>query len=165
MSRHLRLIAFAIVTFTFAAAASAQYVWTDERGVKQFSDAPPPASVPKSRILREPGKSQRSPAHETPTANATTDTAAKPPLTTAERNAEFQKRKMEREEKEKKEADLAKQTADRAKNCDRAQTYQKSLESGTRIASTDKNGERSIMGDDDRAREMRENRRLLDGCK
>lgn len=39
-----------------ALPAQAQYVWLDARGVRQFSDRPPPPSVPDSRILKGPGK-------------------------------------------------------------------------------------------------------------
>lgn len=39
-----------------ALPALAQYAWLDARGVRQFSDRPPPPSVPDHRILKAPGK-------------------------------------------------------------------------------------------------------------
>ncbi|MBS0307625.1 MAG: DUF4124 domain-containing protein, partial [Proteobacteria bacterium] len=47
------LLALAVCGFT--ASAMAQYIWLDDKGVKQYSDTPPPASVPKKRILKEGG--------------------------------------------------------------------------------------------------------------
>ena len=38
-----------------ASAALAQYIWLDSKGVKQYSDRPPPPSVPTSKILKAPG--------------------------------------------------------------------------------------------------------------
>ena len=34
----------------------AQWVWLDEKGLKQFSDRPPPNSVPQKRILKQPAQ-------------------------------------------------------------------------------------------------------------
>jgi hypothetical protein len=153
-----------------ATSAFAQYVWLDEKGVKQFSDMPPPASVPQSRILKQPGaiKSQTGPENsDQPSDNATKQPATqqKPPMTTAEQNAEFRKRRADQAEKEKKAADEAKRQAEKAKNCERAQDYQRGLESGERISRTDKNGERVYLSDEQRERELQEARRILSDCK
>ena len=43
----------ALLLYVLAAGASAQYIWLNEKGRKQFSDTPPPASVPKHRILKD----------------------------------------------------------------------------------------------------------------
>lgn len=86
-------------------------------------------------------------------------------MTTAERNAEYTKRKMDEAEKEKKSAEAAKLSADKKVNCDRAQSYSRGLESGGRISTTDKNGERAYLSDDQRAQELRNAQRLLSGCK
>lgn len=150
----------------------AQYVWTDEKGVKQFSDMPPPSSVPKNRILKQPASSN---AAVEPTSGAALSAAAqssasaaetsKGPLTTAERNADFNKRRLEQAEKEKKAAQEAEKKAAMAKNCERARNYRSTLESGQRIANTDKNGERSFMSDEQRAQELRDTQRILGDCK
>lgn len=165
--KHLILLA---ATWTLASAASAQYVWTDEKGVKQYSDMPPPSSVPESRILKPRGRAAAAPQPaETTSAkedNNDSGTAEKKgPLTTAEKNAEFQKRRAEQVEKEKKANEEAKVAAENAKNCERAREYQRSLESGQRIARTDKNGERAFLTDEQRAQELNEARRRLDQCK
>ena len=38
---------------------AAQYVWLNDKGVKQYSDMPPPAAVPNQRILKSPGPATR----------------------------------------------------------------------------------------------------------
>lgn len=148
----------ALLCMGFAGAAHAQYVWLDERGVKQFSDMPPPSSIPASRILKQPASGS------TPAA-APAASDIRPQMTTAEKNAEFRKRQTERAEKEKKAAEEAKIAAEKARGCERAQEYHRALESGERISRTDKNGERSFLSDEQRAKEVRESRRVLDECK
>ena len=73
--------------------------------------------------------------------------------------------KNEQAEKDKKAADEAKEAADRGKNCERAQAYNRSLQSGERIAGTDKNGEKTYLSDEKRAQDLRDTKRALEGCK
>lgn len=156
-----------LLTFAASAPALAQYVWINENGVKQYSDMAPPASVPASRILKAPGNTAPKPASEptAPPAGATAPAAKKnEPLTYAEQNADFQKRRMEQAEKEKKAEEEASKKAERAKNCERARSYQRALEDGQRIARTDKNGERVILDDKERAQEMQAAKKSLDQC-
>lgn len=157
-----------------ASTAAAQYIWVNEKGVKQYSDMPPPASVPDSRILKQPGGRPVSvdmPGKPAASENASDEAKdaepgkGKPPLSIAEKNAEFQKRRLEQAEKEKKAAEQQQQAAENAKNCERAQAYQRSLESGERLARNDKNGERYYLNEQQRSQEIKENRRLLDTCK
>lgn len=157
---------FGLGLLVFASIASAQYVWVDEKGSKQFSDMPPPASVPKNRILKQPGSMLRPASQADGEAAGSSDTAAaKAPLTLAEKNAEFQKRRAEQAEKEKKAAEEAKQAADKAKNCERARNYQRALESGQRLAKANANGEREFMSDEQRSQEIRESNRILAECR
>lgn len=155
--RHLVTATAALTVLSLTGAAFAQYAWVDDRGIKQYSDMPPPASVPTSRILKQPGGIVAS--------QAATAAPAKAELTTAEKDAEFRKRRAELAEKEKKTADQAKYAADKAKHCDRAREYNRVLESGERMARTDKNGERSFLTDEQRAQELRDTRRVLEDCK
>jgi hypothetical protein len=162
--------AIALLTLGFSSGAFAQYVWLDEKGVKQYSDMPPPASVPQKRILKAPGLSSHAatstPAESAATAPPGEDAAKdKTPLTTAEKNADFNKRRTEQAEKEKKSAEEAQRVAENAKRCEQARSYQRALQSGTRIARTDNNGERSFLDDEQRASEAREAQRILDACK
>jgi type IV secretory pathway VirB10-like protein len=150
-------------------AAMAQYVWLNEKGVKQYSDVPPPASVPNSKILKAPGgtlPSDAAGASEELAAPTREDEAKKPAAKTlAEQNAEFQKRRTEQAEKEKQAADKAKQEERRKKNCEMARNYERALTSGQRLSRIDANGERAYLSDQERAKEESNNRRALAECK
>lgn len=150
-----------------AVPAFAQYVWLNEKGVKQYSDMPPPPSIPAGRILKQPSGSAPQSANGETAAPVQAELAAttKPPMTTAERNADFRKRHAEQVEKEKKAAEQARAAAEKAKNCQRAREYQNALASGGRIAHTDQTGERSFLTDDQRAQEMQDVNRVLQQCK
>lgn len=151
-----------------AGTALAQYVWIDGSGVKQYSDMPPPVSVPAARILKTP-RPVSAPASAVGTAPAPADagaTADKPkaPPTLADKNAEFNKRRAEQAEQEKKAAEQSRIAAEKTKNCERARQYQKTLASGIRVASTDKNGERVFLDDAQRAQEQQEVKKVLQNC-
>lgn len=161
--RHLVAAAAAITALTAAGTAFAQYVWVDEKGVKQFSDMPPPVSVPANRILKQPGGI--SSAGLDTIGTAPTPAAAKPELTTAEKNAEFRKRKTEQAEKEKKAEEEAKNAAEKSKNCDRTRDYLRALESGERLTRTDRSGDRAFLTDQQREQELKDTRRILQDCK
>jgi hypothetical protein len=158
-------IAAALAAASLTSMAFGQYVWTDEKGVRQYSDIPPPASVPRSRILKQPGAAARASSDEAVANTAPAAAAVKPQMTTAERNADFQKRRAEQADKEKKAAEEQKLAADKDRNCERGREYRRMLESGERIATADKNGERAFMTDEQRSRELAETRRALDNCK
>lgn len=161
----LTLKSLAFVTALFlSGAASAQYVWLDAKGSKQFSDMPPPASVPRKNILKEPSPEPRAATFDTASATAPASLAAAP-LSTAERNADFQKRRMEQADKDKKAADEKAVAADKLANCGKARSYQRSLEDGMRISSTDKNGERYTMNDEQRDAELRNVRKMVGDCR
>ncbi|MBI3228703.1 MAG: DUF4124 domain-containing protein [Burkholderiales bacterium] len=161
----------------FCSAANAQYVWLDDKGVKQFSDQPPPASVPAKRVIKGPNVKKVEPKadakaeatgtdgeKEAPTASAPAN-SPKPPPTLAERNADFQKRKAEQAEKEKKAAEEAQRSQDLKKQCDRLAAYQRTLETSGRISQTNKNGERELLNDQQIEQEKREVKRNLENCK
>ncbi len=167
-------VAITVVAMGFTNIAKAQYVWLDEKGVKQFSDQPPPPSVPKKRILKAPGArpvieataSEGAPAEGSDQAATAPAASNKQPMTTAERNADFQKRKLEQAEKDKKSAEENANKAERAKNCEHSRDYQRSLDSGIRITQTDKNGERAIMTDEQRAKALQDTKRVIEkDCK
>jgi hypothetical protein len=162
-----RLLA-ATALMAFASLAQAQYMWIDEKGIKQFSDRPPPPSVPLKNILQAP-KGMPSAANmpaeqvgETPATEAPRPKAA-PAL--AERNAEFNKRQKDAEEREKKEQADRDEKAAKADNCERARDARRALDSGARIGTTDKNGERSVMSDEQRDAEIKHTDKVLTGCK
>lgn len=163
-------IAAALTMLCMTTAAFGQYIWLDEKGGKQYSDMPPPASIPQKNILKQPGKSYSASQTSSDSADVpakTTATAEKTsaPMTTAERNADFKKRKAKQAEEEAKAAEEAKNAAAKAKNCENAKSYHRSLTAGERIATTDKNGEKTFLSDEQRAKEIKEAQAVLNDCK
>lgn len=155
----------ALALFGCASAAMAQYVWLNEKGIKQYSDVPPPASVPSSRILKSPSGIPR--ADNAAETNTASDTEQAKPATKslAEQNAEFEKRRAAQAEKDKQAAEKAKQTADKQKNCEMARNYNRALSSGQRVSHLNAAGERVYISDEERANEERETQRTLANCK
>jgi hypothetical protein len=162
----LKRIALASLTLSLAAVASAQYIWLDESGVKQYSDAPPPTSVPKNRILKEPGTRSKAETDSVSESGkgANSETAA-PPTTWAEKNAAFQKRRAEQAKKDAKAAEEEKLAADKAKNCENASNQQQILSTGQAIFRLDKNGQRTFVTEEQRQKELQETNKALDNCK
>lgn len=164
-----------------SSVALAQFAWIDANGVRQYSDQPPPKSIPKARILQQPAESLRNnaptqlPAGATVTDGAVNTPSVMPPvpaaaapklpLTTADKNADYLKRQAEMVEKEKKQVEEARQLAAKVRQCEQARNYARTLQSGERIAVTGKDGERGYMSDEKRVQENAEARRALDGCK
>ncbi len=148
-----RLVACALLA-AGSSGALAQHVWLDAKGVKQYSDMPPPAGTPANRVLQSPGLL---------TAPATPEKAAAP--TMADRNAAFEKRRLEQAERENKESEQTRQTADNARNCEQARNYSRMLASGERISRMDRNGERGYLNDQERAQEAAATRRVVEQCK
>ena len=128
-----------------------------------YSDMPPPPSIPRNRILKQPDGTPLAVQQKSTKEKSPASSKADP--TIAEKNAEFRKRKAEQAEKEKKASEEAARAAENAKNCERAREYQQTLDSGERIVRTDKAGERSYLSDEQRAQESRDNRRVLADCK
>ena len=166
-----RNIPLAILLLAASSLAMAQYIWVDEKGVKQLSDRPPPGNTPEKRILKSPGKplfNPNAPAEpETPPVDAAAaeQAAAKRPPTVAERNADFNKRKTEAAAAEKKAAAETQRNADIAANCDAARKNQLALDQGIRMSTYDKNGERTVMGDAEREEMRKKSQKVLSGCK
>jgi hypothetical protein len=166
----LRLAALGLLAaLAFPATGFAQYAWVDDKGVKQYSDRPPPSDTPASRILRQPGgvpkAAAEEPAQATEQSAASSSAAPKAPLTSFEKNVDFKKRQAEREEREKKSMEKEQLAQEMTNNCNRARDYQRSLDSGERIARLEKSGERVFLSDDQRSQEVRDNRRILEKCK
>jgi hypothetical protein len=168
MSTRARLLAAAAL-MAFAAMAQAQYMWIDEKGLKQLSDRPPPPSVPLKHILKAPrGMASAATVTAEPTAAAApAPEAARPKAapTVAERNADYNKRVREKAEHDEKDKAEAERQAALAENCTRAQEARKSLESGVRIATVDKNGERAYLTDEQRAAASQTTNKVMATCK
>ncbi|MDO9419568.1 MAG: DUF4124 domain-containing protein [Herminiimonas sp.] len=163
----LKRFTVAILLASCAGAALAQYVWLNEKGVKQYSDTAPPASVPNSQILKSPRGSTpaNAPAKSADEPASESEATKKGPQTTAEKNADYNKRKSEKAEKDKETEQKTKFAADKKKNCEQASNYKRTLDSGERISRLDPSGERSYMSDEERAQETRNTNRIMDECK
>ena len=168
---YLKQVIVGLTALSMTATVLAQYIWLDEKGIKQYSDMAPPISVPKDRILKEPASRAQPQAKAASAASsegkpaAAEKTPPAAPMSTAEKNADFNKRKMEQADKDKKAADLAKTEADKAKNCERARNYSQGLANGERAYHIGKNGEREYLSDDQRAKEIKDAKSILDNCK
>jgi type IV secretory pathway VirB10-like protein len=161
-----RLLA-ASALMAFASLVQAQYMWIDEKGIKQFSDRAPPASVPLKNILKAP-KGVPSAANmpaEPPAVAAVPAAKPKDAPSLADRNADYTKRAKETAEREQKEKEEQQAKADKAENCERARAARQTIDSGVRIGQTDKNGERGFMSDEQRAAESKKVDKALASCK
>jgi len=155
-----------IVTLLLIASplVAAQYIWVDNKGVKQLSDRPPPPDIPEKRILKAPGMPVFNPyAPVQPEAPAAVST--KPAPTIAERNADFIKRQSEAAEKARLAADEAQRNVDKTANCDAARKNQLALDQGLRLSTFDKNGERGYMNEVQRDELRKNTQKVLVDCK
>ncbi|MFI4938854.1 MAG: DUF4124 domain-containing protein [Burkholderiales bacterium] len=169
-STYLKQIVVLLAASSVAVSALAQYVWLDEHGVKQFSDIAPPSSVPQSRILKQPrriGGDTPVAAPAAPSGATATDSSAsaKAPMTTTEKNADFNKRKLAKAEQDKKAEEEAKRQASQAENCARATSALNSLKSGIRVMTTGSDGQRAYLSDEDRAKQEAQQQSVVDSCK
>jgi hypothetical protein len=145
--------------------ASAQWGWKDSKGNRVFSDKPPPTEVPDKDVFKRPAAVSTAPV-VTPIANSTATPAAGAAATPAAtdnapklagKDAELEKKKKETEaaeaaKRKQQEEETAKARTD---NCARAKQAQATLQSGTRIATTNTKGEREVMDDNARAAETK----------
>jgi hypothetical protein len=172
---HAFSLSAALVLSLGAGSALAQWGWK-EGGRTVFSDQPPPAGIPAKDIIRRPPGS-REPIQAFPAANATdssasgtatgtTTAAAGAPRATASaaqrpasagKDSELEKKKKEADAKKEaeKKAEEQKLAAARSDNCARAKNAKTTMDSGTRIATTNAKGEREIMDDNARAAELK----------
>ncbi|WP_426175546.1 DUF4124 domain-containing protein [Massilia sp. TWR1-2-2] len=165
-----RLLA-ATALMAFATLAQAQYMWIDEKGIKQFSDRAPPPSIRLKNILKAPPGVLTAPPVLVPSDVAATPAVAAPAAakakaapTTADRNADYNRRQKEKtdvelKEKEEREAKLAK-----AEQCEALRLSKRTFESGARIGVQQKNGERGYMTDQQRAVESAKIDKGVAGC-
>jgi hypothetical protein len=129
--------------------ALAQYSWIDHTGRRVFSDQPPPADIPQKDILSE---------QATPTAAPTAPVAA---ASGQDKTLEEKKKAADAAEAAKHKAEEQKLAAQRADNCQRAQTALAGLQSGIRIRQTDAQGQPSYMTDEQRAAEIQRTQNVI----
>ena len=177
MNRHTpaRLLAagalLTLSTLTLTQAQSqAPYLWLDEKGLKVYSDRPPPPSMPLKNVLRTPRRADGTPAQPAGQDDAAavapdTDAAkSKAAPSMAERNADYLKRGKDQAERAQKNADAQQARLAQADNCERARSARQAIDSGVRISTQEKNGERGFMSDEQRAAEGRKIDKVLAAC-
>jgi len=174
MNQRITRLALATALIACTSLAQAQWMWVNDKGVKQLSDQPPPPGTPANRILKAPRGMAAEELRKEMSASTATDEqapasdekvpAAKPTL--AERNADFKKRQQETAQKNAKAEEQAKLDAEKKKYCADAKSNIGMLESGVRVSEMGPNGERSFMSDEARAQKIKEQRESVSNiCK
>jgi hypothetical protein len=143
-----------------AQCAHAQYVWIDQKGMKQFSDQAPPATIPLKNILRAPTKAALNDAVDEFTKKPAASAPAQPSL--ADRDADYRKRAKEKADADTKAAGVAANDAQRKAACDAARIRVAELASGKRVR--DNTPDRAILDDNARAAKMAEANQALSQC-
>lgn len=143
--------------------AAAQWKWKDGTGKVQYSDRPPPATVPEKDILQRPAGARLSAPPPAPAASeaAAAPLNATPPAPAVDKELEARRKKEEQEQEAKRKAEEERIAKQRAENCARARAYQQTLDSGVRIGRTNEKGEREILDDTARAKENERNRQII----
>jgi len=152
----LARITLLALAFMASTAALAQWQWIDKSGRKVFSDQPPPADVPDSKIIKRAGSRPAEPAPEPVAAAASKASAASTPKVSGKDKELEEKKKQvaaaEAEKKKAQEEEAAKAAADR---CDRAKRAKATIDSGIRLSTTNAKGEREFLDDNARAAEVK----------
>jgi hypothetical protein len=154
----LRIVICALSLAVAAGAAAQAYRWVDKDGKVRYGDTPPPGV--QARPLQG-SRAGAAPSAGDPAAKDTT----KGPQTAAEKEQEFQKRRLEAQKAEQKAAAAAKDQQIKDENCRRAQESLATLQSGRRILRTNAQGEEYYLEDDTRAAETQNAQRAVqDWC-
>lgn len=145
--------------------AHAQWKWRDKNDRVQYSDVPPPSSVPDKDILQRPNAQSRRAvpvaAAPAPSGASAPALAASGPVKSVDPELEARRKKAEQEELAKRKAEEDRQKAARADNCARAKSNMALLESGQRMARITASGEREVFDDKIRAEETKRMREII----
>ncbi len=158
-----------VVLLLSAGLAHAQFAWIDAKGIKHYSDRPPPPDTPPAKILKAPGKHAAlmdliGPGDAKPDDAAAASAKAAAP-TLADREADFRKRAQEKAKEERKAAAEAQLDRAQQANCAQAQRYKNALESGMRMTETANDGGQQWMSDAERARRLADSNEVLANCR
>jgi type IV secretory pathway VirB10-like protein len=168
----VRLLAGGVLLLA-AGLSYAQYAWIDAKGMRQYSDRPPPPSTPQDKILKAPRGSLPALVETMPVgaAKAAPQDASAPPSpqgppTLAQREAGYRQRVKDHAEHERKAAEEAQHKAEQAESCAAARQNKAQLESGVRIGSASpQDGERGYISDAERAQRTARANQILEGCR
>ncbi|HEX6322029.1 MAG TPA: DUF4124 domain-containing protein [Burkholderiales bacterium] len=155
-----RTLVLAVLLAAAAGASAQQYKWVDRNGRIQYGDMPPPGV--QAMPLRTPsGRAAPPPAATDEAKDKPKSEAKRGPLTPAQQEAEFRKRRDEAEKQRLKQAQAAEEAAARKENCAVARNQLRTMESGQRIARTDARGERYFLEDAQIAQEAAKARQAV----
>jgi hypothetical protein len=160
-----RLLCAGVLALT-SLLAHAQYSWLDDKGMRVFSDRPPPPGTPAERVLKTPhGLEPRAVQPEaTPAPAAGGSAEAAKTATLADKELEFRKRTQQREAEEKKAAQDASSTAAKLENCAVARDSERAVNSGMRMSRLNEKGEKVFLTDEERAQRLEGARKILKSC-
>jgi hypothetical protein len=153
-----------VLALSASGLAQAQWKWRDAKGQVQYSDRAPPASVPDKDVLqRPPGQrgavvllpmGAANPIAGAAAASAAAVAASGAASAAAQRQrAGDDARKRADEAAQRKSAEEA-QARQRAENCQQARDQIRLIQEGVRMGRLNAQGEREILDDAQRAREL-----------
>jgi hypothetical protein len=148
----MRIALVAIALYALPAATHAQIMKCIGPGGRvEFASTCPPGTKAENTGIR----------------NAPSAAPSSPQKSLTERDADFRKRQTEQQEAAKKAEEKKQEDIDRRQNCEAAQSYLRSLQSGNRIGKLDpKTGERVFLEDSEREAETARAQRAVDtNCK
>lgn len=153
------LVALTVICAAAAVHAQQLYKWVDEAGKVHYSDRPPPQSARSGQKLDIRSK----PAAPSDGGDAAAPANAK---SMADLDLEFRKRQLKKTEDEQKQKKEAEANAEKQKNCVEAKNRMVQLERGGRVAKYGPNGETVYLADEEIAREIASQRKVVDSwCK
>lgn len=126
------------------------YTWKDASGKVHYSDTPPADS---NATKMRGGSSADAPAASAPA----------PKKSLAEQELDLRKRKTETEEARAKSEKEKTDAEDKSRNCEQAKLQLQALESGQRVARYNAQGERIVLDDEARAKEIAVSRKTAEG--
>lgn len=153
MNRTTALVATILLALLSLTVGAQVYRWVDKDGKVQYSDQPPPPGAGKSDALRINSAS--------PSASS-----AKAADKAADKGKPADKGKTTDAEKAKSAADEARVAKQVEENCRDARAQVRTLQDGGRISTTNEQGERVFMNEDQMAAEIARLQKLIaENCK
>lgn len=134
-----------------ALAQAEIYKWKDKNGITRYSDVPPPSDIKNESIGKKTYKAPVAPA-VAPTGNgaASANNAGGTAIPAAPSKEEAAAKRAQEAEAQKKADEVKKaELKYRQESCAAARNNLRMYSNGGRIMTTDENGERRYLGDDD----------------
>lgn len=152
----MKQIAALLLLGMFAIAAQGQlYKWTDANGKVHYTDTPPPDSAKEQHTIDvKPASRPASASPGGPASGKAAGAQGSAPKTFAEKQAEYEKQKKERDESAAKESKKVADAKAKEDACKQAQATLRNLQSGVRLFETDEKGQRYVMSDAARAQQI-----------